>query len=181
MLRAVKSTKPEARGQRFAIIASKYNALYVDAMLDAAKKTLLQAGAAEVKVIRVPGAFEIPVVASALTHSEAKPFSALICLGVILRGETTHANHIAEAVSHALVQLQVQHRKPVIHEVLLLENEEQAKVRCLGTEHNRGVEAALTAIEMARVMNDVANEPRLRTDELADPRCKPRKKGTSGE
>ncbi len=164
MLRAIKSTKAKAAGLRFAIIASKYNARYVDSMLAAAKKTLLAAGAGTVKVVRVPGAFEIPVVASVLAQHGANRFSALICLGVIVRGQTTHANHIAEAVSHALAQIQVQHQKPVIHEVLLLESEDQARVRCLGLKHNRGIEAARTAIEMALVMKNFSHEDQKRTD-----------------
>jgi 6,7-dimethyl-8-ribityllumazine synthase len=103
----------------------------------------------------VPGAFEIPVVAAKLASGEAGTFSALICLGVILRGETTHAQHIGESVSMALVQIQIRYLVPVIHEVLLLENEEQAEARCLSRKHNRGAEAALTAIAMARTMNSL--------------------------
>jgi 6,7-dimethyl-8-ribityllumazine synthase len=122
-------------------------------MLRAAKKEILRAGG-KVKIIRVPGAYEIPVVAAKLACQSTinHQLSAIICLGVILRGATTHATHIGEAVSNALVQIQIQHEVPVIHEVLLLENEQQAKERCLGRTHNRGTEAAQTALEMARVM-----------------------------
>ena len=120
-------------------------------MLRAAKVELNKARAT-VEVVRVPGAFEIPAVAAALALRLAKPVDAIVCLGVILRGETTHADHIGQAVTDALMQLQVDHTLPVIHEVLLLENVDQAKKRCLDSAHNRGVEAAQTAIEMTRVM-----------------------------
>lgn len=154
MLNEVKSGDPQdGREHRFAIVASKYNARFVDSMVEAAKQTLEKAKAASVKVVRVPGAFEIPVVAAALAKEEG--MSAIICLGVILRGETTHAQHIGEAVSHALAQIQVRKRVPIIHEVLLLENEAQAEARCLNPKHNRGVEAALTALEMARIMGSL--------------------------
>lgn len=136
----------------FAIVASKYNKRYVDGMLRAARTALVRAGAAEVAVVRVPGAFEIPVVAAKLATSVKRPFAAIICFGVILRGETTHAQHIGEAVSQALAHIQVAYHIPIIHEVLLLENKEQAKVRCLSRTHNRGEEAACTAIAMARTM-----------------------------
>ena len=146
-----KKTVVIAAEHSFAIVASKYNARYVDAMLHAAKAELKRAGAT-VRLIRVPGAYEIPVVAARLARTSWPKLSGIICLGVILRGETVHAAHIGEAVSEALMQIQVQHEVPVIHEVLLLENEAQAKVRCLGKTHNRGTEAAQTALEMARVM-----------------------------
>lgn len=149
MLQKIQSKKISARGGRFVIVASKYNSRYVDAMLRAAKAEILRAGG-KLEIIRLPGAYEIPVVAARLARSQK--FSAIICLGVILRGATTHAQHIGEAVSNALVQIQIQHEVPVIHEVLLLENEQQAKERCLSKTHNRGTEAAQTALAMARVM-----------------------------
>jgi 6,7-dimethyl-8-ribityllumazine synthase len=151
MLKPIKTKSARASGGTFAIVASRYNARYVDAMVRAARAELLRAGA-KVQVVRVPGAYEIPVVAKRLAHA---PLSAIVCLGVILRGETVHAAHIGEAVSRALMQIQIAHEIPVIHEVLLLENEGQARVRCLGKKHNRGTEAAQTALTMVRVMKSL--------------------------
>jgi 6,7-dimethyl-8-ribityllumazine synthase len=155
MLQKIVSKKIAVRGGRFAIVASTYNARHVEAMLRAAKAEILRAGG-ELQIVRVPGAYEIPVVAAKLARSSRitphASLSAIICLGVILRGATTHAQHIGEAVSYALAQIQIQHEVPVIHEVLLLENEQQARERCLSRKHNRGTEAAQTALEMARVM-----------------------------
>lgn len=148
MLQKVRSKNVRTTGS-FAIVASKYNARFVDAMLRAAKSQILRAGG-QVQVVRVPGAYEIPVVAAKLACSQK--FSGILCLGVILRGATTHAQHIGEAVSNALALIQVQHQVPIIHEVLLLENQQQAVERCLDKKHNRGTEAAQTALEMARVM-----------------------------
>ncbi len=143
-----------AGGKRVAVVASRYNARYVNSMLRAVKAELAEAGAI-VEVVRVPGAFEIPAVASALGKRLTKPVDAILCLGVILRGETTHAEHIGQAVSGVLAQLQIEYSLPVIHEVLLLENLEQAKHRCLDAGRNRGIEAARTAVEMVRVMSRI--------------------------
>ena len=149
MLRANKSKAvlPAASGT-FAIVASRYNAEYVDAMLHAARAELLAAGA-HVRIVRVPGAFEIPAVAAKLALSSP---AAIICLGVIFKGETSHADHIGWGITHALAQIQVEHKLPVIHGVFVFEKVKHAKVRCLGKKHNRGTEAAHTALEMARVM-----------------------------
>ena len=155
MLKKASKTKASgAPGRRVAIVASRYNARYVNSMLRAAKAELAKAKVAA-EVVRVPGAFEMPAVASALARRLTNPIDAILCLGVILRGETTHAENIAQAVTGALAQLQVEHSLPVIHEVLLLENVQQARERCLDARHNRGIEAARTAIEMTRVMRRV--------------------------
>ena len=145
-------SKAETGNGTFAIVASRYNARYVDSMLRAAKAELWRSDVSQIQIIRVPGAYEIPVVVKRLARTFSPPLSAIICLGVILRGQTVHAAHIGEAVNRALMQIQIEHEIPVIHEVLLLENEEQANVRCLNPKHNRGTEAAQTALEMARVM-----------------------------
>ena len=148
MLKLVKTKTTRSAGGTFAIVASRYNARYVDAMLRAG---------GTVQIVRVPGAYEIPVVVAKLARQSTlnSQLSAIICLGVILRGATTHAQHIGEAVSNALVQIQIEYEVPVLHEVLLLENESQAKERCLSRTHNRGTEAAQTALEMARVMKSL--------------------------
>lgn len=152
MLTKIKTTKHKDEGGRFVIVASRYNDLYVDAMLRAARAELEQAGA-KIRILRVPGAFEIPAVAAKLAASSR--YSAIICLGVIFQGETCHAQHIGWGVTHALAQIQVQHKVPVIHGVFLFEKVKHAKVRCLGAKHNRGTEAAQTALQMARVMAGV--------------------------
>jgi 6,7-dimethyl-8-ribityllumazine synthase len=151
MLRKNAPTQIRHQTGQFAIVASQYNARYVDAMLRAAKAELKRAGAS-VLVLRVPGAYEIPVVAKRLARTHRPGLAGIICLGVILRGKTVHAAHIGDAVSRALMDVQLAHEVPVIHEVLLLENEEQARVRCLDKNHNRGMEAAQTALAMAALM-----------------------------
>lgn len=151
MLKAVKKTRVRARAGRFVIVASKYNARYVNAMLRAAQATLKLANAEAIEVVRVPGAFEIPVVVSHVARRIPRP-AAVLCLGVILRGATTHAQHIGEVVSEALGRIAVETGVPVIHEVLLLENAQQARERCLDRKHNRGAEAAQTALEMGAVV-----------------------------
>jgi 6,7-dimethyl-8-ribityllumazine synthase len=150
MLKTVKSRSGLKQAGRFAIVASRYNARYVDALLRAARAEFKRADAA-LQVVRVPGAFEIPVVAARLARRNAA-FDAIVCLGVIFQGETAHAQHIGDAVSQALMRLQVDEGIPVIHGVHLFGNEAQARVRCLGRTHNRGREAAQTALSMAVVM-----------------------------
>jgi len=140
---------------RIAIVASAYNAEYVDGMLDAALAALSEAGVDEVELIRVPGAFEIPVVAAKLTRRKRQRPGAVICLGVILRGQTTHAEHIGQNVSRLLGDLAMETGVAIIHEVLLLENKAQAKARCLSVKTNRGAEAVHTALVMAGVMREL--------------------------
>jgi 6,7-dimethyl-8-ribityllumazine synthase len=150
MLKPVNKGKIGAAGSgTFAIVASRYNAEYVDAMVHTAKVEL-ETAKAHIRIVRVPGAFEIPVVAARLAASGR--YAAIICLGVIFQGETSHAQHIGWGITHALAQIQVQQKVPVIHGVFVFEKVKHAKVRCLGVKHNRGTEAAQTALQMARVM-----------------------------
>ena len=153
MLKRVSKSSAQASDATVAIVASKYNGRYVDAMVKAARRALGQAGA-KIELVRVPGAFEIPTVTAAIA-SRAAPPAAIICLGVIFQGQTSHAQHIGWGVTHALADLQVTHRLPVIHGVFVFEKEEHARGRCLSRTHNRGTEAAHTALEMARVMKSL--------------------------
>jgi len=138
----------------YAIVASKFNQEFVQALVDNAHSELsaLEQGA-NIVLVWTPGSFEIPLFVQAT--AELGRFQAIIALGVILEGETDHARLIAEAVTRSLLDISLKHKLPVIHEVLLVKNEEQARARCLGTEHNRGVEAARAAVSAARKLPEI--------------------------
>jgi len=151
-----------AKSVRIAIVAAEYNRRHVDGLLDGARRALDAAGV-EVEVVRVPGAFEIPLLVELLaTSSRPSPFNAIIALGVIIRGETAHADLVGSAVTRALMETSVRRRIPVIHEVLLVGNQRQAEVRCHDPKFNRGGEAAATALAMARLTGRFASAPARR-------------------
>ena len=124
-------------------------------MIAAALEALANSGVENVELIRVPGAFEIPVAVARLTRRQLKRPEAVLCLGVILRGKTKHADHIGHSVTQSLAQIAITSGIPVIHEVLLLETKAQAKARCLSSKTNRGTEGAHTALEMAALVCDL--------------------------
>lgn len=159
MLRKNPIRPARSSGGRYALVASRYNSRYVDSMLRAARAEFARAANVSLEVVRVPGAFEIPVVAARLARQIVSPYDAIVCLGVILRGQTVHAEHIGRAVTEALMQLQIETGVAMVHEVLLLENAEQARQRCLDPDHNRGREAAQTAIAMAAVLRQLPGLP----------------------
>jgi 6,7-dimethyl-8-ribityllumazine synthase len=141
------------------VVASEYNRKHVDGLLDGALRVLREAGA-EVEVFRVPGAFEIPVVVECLAQRRRPALVGILALGVIIRGETAHADLIGEAVTRALMEISVRHRIPIIHEVLLVANPRQADARCLDPKFNRGGEAAGTAMAMSRLLERVGKHNR---------------------
>lgn len=136
------------------LVASRYNAEYVEGMVS---KAIEELSAIEpqstTRLVHAPGSFEIPFLARQLIEHD-KP-DAVICLGVIFEGETGHAGLIAAAVSNTLCMLSVEAGIPVIHAVLYLKNEEQARKRCLEESMNRGTEAARAAIEVLRAARAV--------------------------
>jgi 6,7-dimethyl-8-ribityllumazine synthase len=144
-----------ARSQRaFTIVASQFNAVYVQGLVDHASEELREhASSSVITLYRVPGAFEIPVVAREIALQ--KKADAIIAMGVILKGHTSHANNLSRSVTDALQRIATEHGVPVINAVLSLENESQARERCLGDKINRGTEAARAAIEIVNVMSDL--------------------------
>ncbi|MCH2060069.1 MAG: 6,7-dimethyl-8-ribityllumazine synthase [Verrucomicrobiales bacterium] len=142
---------PRSIGSRrsITIIASLYNEELVNSLIDSTNNELTRIMPnIAVSIYRVPGAFEIPVCAKFLLE-RSKP-DAMIALGVIIKGATAHANLIASSTTRSLQDLALTYETPLIHEVLLTDNAEQAKQRCLG-DKNRGVEAARAAITMAEL------------------------------
>jgi 6,7-dimethyl-8-ribityllumazine synthase len=147
------SRPPIAKVKRtFHIVASQFNAQYVDGLVGHAKQELrVLAPDATISLHRVPGAFEIPVVVRELTGRETT--DAVIACGVILQGETNHAQNLSRTVTDALQRIAVDHAVPVINVVLSFDNESQARERCLENRINRGTEAARAAVEIANVMS----------------------------
>ncbi len=148
MMKSSKKLAPSksAPGLRVAIVASRYNEALTDALLRHTLDTLAVAGAGKVRVVRVPGAYEIPTAAMALAR--LRKFDAIIALGVVMQGVTAHADHIGVACAINLQRISMETGVPVIHQVLSPPNARDAKARL----RVRGIEAANAAIEMALVM-----------------------------
>ena len=149
-------SRPRVFGQRrsIAIVSGQYNAEFVAGLVEHCRKELLAiSNLFTVSSYEVPGAFEIPLVVDELALRGG--VDAIIALGVIIEGETAHAALIGQAVTESLQRIALNRRIPVIHEVLLLKNAEQARARCLGEEINRGTEAARVAARMLTVLNDL--------------------------
>ncbi|MFM8878360.1 MAG: 6,7-dimethyl-8-ribityllumazine synthase [Verrucomicrobiota bacterium] len=155
MLKASPRNDPLRTDGRFAIVCSRYNAEYTEPMLAAARSVLEAAGASAVEVVRVPGAFEIPVAASALARRGRPALRAILCLGVIWRGETSHADQIGGAVTRALMEIGIETGVPCIHEVLTVANRAQARRRCIDPDTNRGIEAAHAALEISEALGGI--------------------------
>lgn len=143
-----------ATKRSFTIVASKFNAEYVQGLVNHATDELRSlAPAAVVTLHQVPGAFEIPIVVREVAAK--RNVDAVIAVGVILKGSTAHAEHLSHSVTNALQQIAMEYGVPVINAVLSVENEDQARERCLGKKINRGIEAAQAAVDIAAVMSDL--------------------------
>jgi 6,7-dimethyl-8-ribityllumazine synthase len=138
----------------FVIVASQFNALYVQGLVNHATDEMRAiSAAAAVTLHQVPGAFEIPIVVRELALQ--KEADAIIAIGVIIKGSTAHAEHLGHSVTNALQQIALEYGVPVVNAVLSVENEAQARERCLEKRINRGIEAARAAVQIANVMADL--------------------------
>lgn len=148
-----------AAGLRFAIIRSRFNEDVTKRLLEGALDALRAGGARDeaIDVVVVPGAFEIPLVASKLARS--RRYDALICLGAVIRGETPHFDYISAEVSRGIARASYDYGLPVIFGVLTANTDEQADARSGKSRVNRGYEAAVSAIEMATLMKRLAKLP----------------------
>lgn len=138
----------DASNHRFAIVVSRYHENITSKLVEGARSTLLAAGVSESQIVEawVPGAWEIPLAVKRLI--EKPEFSAAITLGCVIRGETTHDQHINHAVSVGLMQLSLEFSKPVAFGILTVNSLEQALDRSGGRVGNKGVEAATAVLEM---------------------------------
>ncbi len=138
-------------GVRFAIIASRWNPRITDTLVAAARHTFVANGVSEaaLDVVRVPGAWELPVAARML--AVAGGHAALVALGCVVRGDTRHYEHVADGASEGLMRVALDTGVPVINGVLAVERFEDAAARAGGSHGNKGEEAALVAIEMANL------------------------------
>lgn len=144
---------PDASHLRIGIVVSDYNADITHSMLDGAEKTLAACGVkrGDIRTLHVPGGFEVPFGCHALlTERGGKKYDALITLACIVKGETPHDVYIATAATNGIMDLSLRHGIPIAFGVLTTNNLAQARARSRGT-NNKGVEAALTAIRMARI------------------------------
>jgi len=136
-----------------AIVSSQYNSEFVEGLTSHALRELaILLPNSPIQQHQVPGAFELPVMVQEVAERNSP--TAIIALGVIFQGETEHARLIAEAVTRSLLDISLRFKIPVIHEVLLLKDPEQARQRCLEEEINRGTEAARIAVRMMECMAD---------------------------
>jgi 6,7-dimethyl-8-ribityllumazine synthase len=140
-----------AKGLNIGIVVSRFNELVTNRLLDGCLDTLVRHGVADgdVTVYWVPGSFELPYLASRL--AEEKRHDALICLGAVIRGATPHHGYIAAEVTKGIAAISLKTGVPVIYGVLTTDNLEQALERAGSKQHNKGADAAFSAIEMANL------------------------------
>ena len=143
---------------RFALVAARFNSLVVDNLVAGALDALKRHGVADgaVDLVRVPGSFEIPLVARRLAASGK--YAAVICLGAVIRGDTDHYDHVAGQATAGVARAALDTGVPIIYGVLTCDTLEQAMNRAGAKAGNKGFEAALTAIDMVNLLGQLPGE-----------------------
>lgn len=144
-----------AQGLRFAIVVSRFNEFITSRLLEGAVDALLRHGAEEelIEVFKVPGAFEIPITARKLAQTGR--YDSVICLGAVIKGETPHYKYVAGITAQGIARVGLETGVPVIFGIVTAETIEQAIERAGAKAGNRGVEAAISAIEMANLFTQL--------------------------
>ncbi|MBW1988021.1 MAG: 6,7-dimethyl-8-ribityllumazine synthase [Deltaproteobacteria bacterium] len=148
--------KLSAEGKRFCIVLSRFNDFISDRLLSGAMDALLRFGAkdGDIDVIKVPGAFEVPLAAKRAAAKGA--YDAVICLGAVIRGSTPHFDYVAAEASKGIAQVSLQYEVPVIFGILTTDTIEQAVERAGTKSGNKGWSAAAAAVEMANLADEMA-------------------------
>jgi len=144
-----------AKGKRFGIIASRFNDFITDRLVGGAIDALTRSGAkdADIDLVKVPGAFEIPMVAQCMAKS--KKYHAIVCLGAVIRGATPHFDYVCAEASKGIAQVSMETQVPVIFGIVTTDSIEQAIERAGTKAGNKGYESAETAIEMVNLLKQV--------------------------
>jgi len=144
-----------AKGKKFAIVISRFNDFISKRLLEGAVDTLLRHGAkeGEIEAVWVPGAFEIPLAANKIARS--KKFDAVICLGTVIKGSTPHFEYVSGEAAKGVAKVSMDSGIPVIFGVITAENLEQAIERAGSKDGNKGRDAAMSAIEMANLLENI--------------------------
>lgn len=147
--------KLDANGLKFGIIVSRFNSFIAERLLEGALDALIRHGAgdSDIDVVRVPGAFEIPLTAKKMT--QGGKYDAIICLGAVIRGATPHFDYVAAEVSKGIAHVSLETGVPVAFGVLTTDTIEQAVERAGTKAGNKGFDAAMTAIETARLYREL--------------------------
>ena len=148
-----------ASGLRFAIIVSRFNSFITERLLGGAMDALARTGASQdqIDVVKVPGSWEVPLVARELAHG--KRYDAIICLSAVIRGETPHFDYVAAEAAKGIAHVSAETGIPVAFGVLTTNTLEQAIDRAGAKGGNKGFDAAMTAIEMANLMRTLRQAP----------------------
>lgn len=144
-----------AQGKRFALVASRFNDFITDRLVSGAVDALVRSGAddSDIDIVKVPGAFEIPLVAKKMAQKGT--YDAIICLGAVIRGATPHFEYVSSEVTKGVAQVSLDSAVPVILGVVTTDSIEQAIERAGTKAGNKGWQAAISAVEMANLMEDI--------------------------